>query len=167
MAPGEAIRGPQVALRRLSHAVPVQLDRSEQVGRGREEATGNPTDRYQFRTPPLRNVTETAPYGHAGQLPTLDSWVAHYQDPAGRLRAYDITTEVGDPRLHDQLYDNREDVLALITPFLTGVVEDPDVPLLTAFLGALTDGRAVDDLCGSVPSSVPSGLVVLDRCLGP
>jgi cytochrome c peroxidase len=135
--------------------------------RGREEATGNPTDRYQFRTPPLRNVTETAPYGHAGQLPTLDSWVAHYQDPAGRLRAYDITTEVGDPRLHDQLYDNREDVLALITPFLTGVVEDPDVPLLTAFLGALTDGQAVDDLCGSVPSSVPSGLVVLDRCLGP
>ena len=34
----------------------------------------------EFKVPSLRNVAETAPYMHDGQLPTLDAVVAHYAD---------------------------------------------------------------------------------------
>ncbi|MGH7470746.1 MAG: cytochrome-c peroxidase, partial [Longimicrobiales bacterium] len=35
---------------------------------GQENVTGDPDDRYRFRTSPLRNIEITAPYGHAGQF---------------------------------------------------------------------------------------------------
>ena len=31
-----------------------------------------------FRTPPLRGITATAPYGHGGNLATLDDLAKHY-----------------------------------------------------------------------------------------
>jgi cytochrome c peroxidase len=31
-----------------------------------------------FRTPSLREVGETAPYGHNGRIATLDDWLEHY-----------------------------------------------------------------------------------------
>jgi hypothetical protein len=39
---------------------------------GREGVTGDPEDRYKFRTPSLRNVALTAPYGHDGFYRTLE-----------------------------------------------------------------------------------------------
>ena len=42
--------------------------------------TGNPADRYAFRTPPLRNVELTAPYGHDGAFFSLREFVAHYSE---------------------------------------------------------------------------------------
>ena len=51
------------------------------VDYGRYNVTHNPKDLYQFRTPPLINVAQTAPYGHSGSLRTLrDAIVAHF-DP--------------------------------------------------------------------------------------
>ena len=38
---------------------------------GRYNVTGNEKDKYRFRTPPLRNVSETAPYFHNGSVPTI------------------------------------------------------------------------------------------------
>jgi cytochrome c peroxidase len=46
-----------------------------------------------FRTPSLREVGQTAPYGHNGAIPTLDAWLEHYvrvstssqPPPVGRL----------------------------------------------------------------------------------
>jgi cytochrome c peroxidase len=42
---------------------------------------------YAFKTPSLRHLTETAPYGHAGQFDTLEAVLAHYNQasdaPAG------------------------------------------------------------------------------------
>jgi hypothetical protein len=34
----------------------------------------------EFKVPSLRNVAETAPYMHDGQLPTLDAVLSHYVD---------------------------------------------------------------------------------------
>jgi cytochrome c peroxidase len=45
---------------------------------GRYRVTGDPDDRWRFRTPSLRNVALTAPYMHDGSLPTLDAVVAFY-----------------------------------------------------------------------------------------
>lgn len=48
---------------------------------GRMRVTGDPKDAYAFRTPPLRNIAQTAPYGHAGAYGTLESVVRHHLDP--------------------------------------------------------------------------------------
>jgi cytochrome c peroxidase len=45
---------------------------------GRYRVTGDPNDRWSFRTPSLRNVALTAPYMHDGSLATLDAVVAFY-----------------------------------------------------------------------------------------
>jgi len=45
---------------------------------GRFQATGNPEDRFRFRTPSLRNIADTAPYMHDGSLKTLDDVVMFY-----------------------------------------------------------------------------------------
>jgi cytochrome c peroxidase len=45
---------------------------------GRYEVTGDPADRWKYRTPTLRNVALTAPYMHDGSLRTLDEVVDFY-----------------------------------------------------------------------------------------
>ncbi len=47
---------------------------------GLYEVTLNPTDRWKFRTPTLRNMTLTAPYMHDGSLPSLRDVVVFYND---------------------------------------------------------------------------------------
>lgn len=58
---------------------------------GRERVTGILSDRYRFRVPTLRNVAQTAPYGHSGAFDTLEAVVRHHLDPAASLYAYDAT----------------------------------------------------------------------------
>jgi len=43
---------------------------------GRYEATGIETDKYSFKVPSLRNITETAPYLHDGSVTNLDEIVS-------------------------------------------------------------------------------------------
>lgn len=54
---------------------------------GRQGISNRDSDRRAFAVPTLREVVRTAPYGHAGQFPTLASVVQHYsRPPADRLR---------------------------------------------------------------------------------
>ena len=49
---------------------------------GRFEATGIETDKFFFKVPSLRNITETGPYLHDGSIESLDkivSKMAEYQ----------------------------------------------------------------------------------------
>ncbi len=125
---------------------------------GRFRVTGDPADRYAFRTPALRNVELTAPYGHAGQFLDLSEFVAHYGDSAAGLRAYVDEPMPGLAPLH-----NADAVLATRDELLDGVeLSDEDVAKLTAFMLALTDDAA-RDLTYLVPASVPSGLPVASR----
>lgn len=134
---------------------------------GRERVTGMFADRFRFRSPPLRNVELTAPYGHAGQIATLEELMVHYQQPEDHLLAYDVTAQVDDPRFDSMFVDNRAEVLASLSPFmLNAVIADTDIPDLVAFLESLTDDSA-RDLCAEVPQHVPSDLPVDDPCVGP
>ncbi len=45
---------------------------------GRERVTGDPAERYRFRTPTLRNVALTGPWGHDGAYDTLEGIVRHH-----------------------------------------------------------------------------------------
>ncbi|MGB3616495.1 MAG: cytochrome c peroxidase, partial [Catalinimonas sp.] len=46
---------------------------------GRYRITFNPADRGAFKTPTLRNVALTAPYGHDGRFTTLDAMLDHHR----------------------------------------------------------------------------------------
>ena len=110
---------------------------------GRFRVSGDPADRYAFRTPPLRNVELTAPFGHAGQFASLLDFIDHYSESADKLLAYDVT------QLHESLWstlvDNADAVLATRDPLLEGVAFPPSVVSdLTEFMLSLTDEAARD-----------------------
>jgi cytochrome c peroxidase len=125
---------------------------------GRAHETGRPEDKYAFRTPPLRNVELTAPYGHDGAFMSLRDFVAHYSESDTRLRSFDAST-LG-PEFSGTLLRNFDEILATRDPLLDGVVfDDQTIDDVTEFLKALTD-PAARDLSRVVPASVPSGLPI-------
>ncbi len=52
---------------------------------GRMGETDRIEDAYRFRTPMLRNVALTAPYGHNGAFPTLETMIRHHLDVEASL----------------------------------------------------------------------------------
>ena len=48
---------------------------------GRMGESDNIEDMYKFKTPSLRNVSLTFPYGHNGAYPTLKGIVKHHLNP--------------------------------------------------------------------------------------
>lgn len=130
---------------------------------GRLRVTGRAEDAYAFRTPPLRNVAHTAPYGHSGAYATLEAVVRHHLDPVKSLRTYDPAQavlpglDVDDLRI---LSDPAEiDAIAAANSLAPRDLEDQQVADILAFLEALTDTQSLRGALG-VPASVPSGLPV-------
>lgn len=130
---------------------------------GRFRVTGNPDDLYAFRTPSLRNVALTGPYGHAGAHSDLATFVADHADPAKALRRFD-RTQVRLPKMDSPdfavLNDPEQiDAIADAVSAPPVALSRQDVAALVAFLGALTDPIAIDGRLG-IPDAVPSGLQV-------
>ncbi len=130
---------------------------------GRMRVTGDLEDAYAFRTPPLRNVAQTAPYGHSGAYGTLEAVVRHHLDPVSSLRGYDIAQAImpgfdaDDMRV---LSDPAEvDRIAAANDLAPIALGDDEVDDILAFLNALTDPQSIRGALG-VPASVPSGLPV-------
>jgi cytochrome c peroxidase len=135
---------------------------------GRERVTGDPADRYAFRTQPLFNVELTAPYGHTGQFSSLRAYIRHYADPARVVDRYKAKRHVHEKELWDLMVDNHEALLDGADPALDelGLADrraraNLEIRLIEKFLKALTDPSA-KDLDALVPDSVPSGLPVSD-----
>lgn len=131
---------------------------------GLEETTGSPSDRFKFRTPPLRNVQLTAPYFHNGAFATLLGAVKHYVNVSRSLQTYDksqLPTYLQGSVQEGSAVWNQ--VLATLDPIVadTLTIQDAEVTDIVAFLQSLTDPSA-QDLSGLVPASVPSGLDVGD-----
>lgn len=130
---------------------------------GRFRVTGNPADLYAFRTPSLRNVAQTGPWGHAGAYADLAAFVAAHADPVAALANYDrsqvILPEmaVQDWRIMDDPAEVDAIAAAVTTPPVA--LSDRDIAALVAFLDSLTDPAAIDGRLG-VPENVPSGLRV-------
>ncbi|MEW5985723.1 MAG: cytochrome c peroxidase [Chloroflexota bacterium] len=76
-----------------SDASPGDCGHLDQVGPGSAALAGR------FKTPSLRNVARRAPYMHAGQLPTLEAVLAHYNSapaaPVGQseVRPLNLTSQ--------------------------------------------------------------------------
>ena len=56
---------------------------------GREQATGQKSDRFKFSTPSLRNIAITAPYMHDGRFDTLEEVVEFYSSGIHRSPTLD------------------------------------------------------------------------------
>jgi cytochrome c peroxidase len=127
---------------------------------GRMRVTGNPTEQYAFRTPALRNVELTAPYGHDGAFIGLRDFVDHYSESDLKLRSFDINQL--ESLLRGTVLPTTDAILLTRDPLLTGVFFPPQVvDEVTEFMKALTD-PAARNLRRLTPQSVPSGLPVDD-----
>lgn len=123
-------------------------------------------DAYRFRTPSLRNVALTAPYGHNGAWPTLEDMIRQHVNPRAARNAWtrdkanlppalwlasiDFVIQQDDREMARQAAKTDIDLVAL---------NDPEVADLVAFLHALTGKSALDRPLGR-PETVPSGLPV-------
>jgi len=135
---------------------------------GREQVTGYAGDRFRFRTPTLRNVALTAPYGHAGAYNTLEAVVQHKLDSVNALYEYDREQAVLPSRPDLDAFDfivmddlDRLSAIADASELDPVRLKEKDIQALLAFLHSLTDLAALD-MRSDVPASVPSGLPVWD-----
>jgi cytochrome c peroxidase len=133
---------------------------------GRMGATDDLEDAYRFRTPPLRNVALTAPYGHNGAYKTLRDMVRHMADPAA-MRAEWTPERAALPNVpwlqeidfviqSDRLEMTRQSMIVDVRPVS---LSDAQVDDIVAFLHSLTGETAETRPLGR-PDTVPSGLPV-------
>ncbi|MEM7025251.1 MAG: cytochrome c peroxidase, partial [Pseudomonadota bacterium] len=158
---------------------------------GRQRVTFRPEDAYRFRTPTLRNVELTGPWGHAGSYSSLEEVVRHHLDPAGYLERYRANqaalppiehlierTGIGSRLVFRPVNPNRLDDFLERDSWVQSAAQlrqsiikaneldpsrltDAQVDDLIAFLRALTDARP-EQAAALVPATVPSGLPVED-----
>lgn len=153
-AMGEPQLGPGKAERFESH--------SRDVGRMR--VTNRAEDAYAFRTPSLRNVTATGPWGHAGAWSDLAAFLRHHADPSSGLSGYDpaqaVLPVLPATKPDWAILSSPDEVAGIERAALAGrPVSETEVAQLSAFLDALRDPVALAGRLG-VPDAVPSGLPV-------
>ena len=134
---------------------------------GREERSGDPADRYKFRTAPLRNLAVSPGFFHNGSFTTLEGAIRFHLDAIGRTPTYDPAA-AGVPE--DLQQTGPVTPLATLEPRLVTPVSlttQQFNDLVQFVKTGLTDPR-VQNLCGLVPARVPSGLPVLtfEECRG-
>jgi cytochrome c peroxidase len=152
-AMGQPQVGPGKAARFQAHA------RDE----GRFRVTGFIGDKYAFRTPSLRNVEFTGPWGHAGAYSNLTKFVAAHAEPRAALYQYDRSGVVlpqfdtADWRIMDDPIEVAK--IANAVSVMPVLLSSTEVSEIVAFLGALSDSSALTGRLG-IPGSVPSGLAI-------
>ena len=135
---------------------------------GREQVTGDPADTLKFRTPSLRNVALTAPYGHSGAYDTLRAVVEHMADATNSLYAYNSNRQAvlpTHPTLDAENYSamddpDRVDYIADHNELNPMAYSSKDIDRIMDFLAALTDTASLDlrkdqDVVNGVPSGLP------------
>lgn len=131
---------------------------------GRMRVTGDMADAYRFRTPSLRNVVHTAPYGHAGAYSALEDVVRHHLDTVASLQEFDPNQVVlpNLPMANDfNVLTQPEEVAAIAAAneLAPMSLTDNEVFQILAFLETLTDEQSLAGRLG-VPQSVPSDLPI-------
>ena len=157
----------------------------EDLGRGR--VTLDSEDDFKFRTPSLRNVEVTGPWGHDGAYRTLEDIVRHHADPVTALEGYRLQADwlpplpgvlelrgEGSTLGQDWLGALRMKAFLMRDGWVQGrplqrariaaanelaptSMSEQDIEDLLAFLASLTD-PSVRNLGSVAPTRVPSGL---------
>ena len=97
---------------------------------GRYNVTQNPRDLYAFRTPPLFNVTKTAPYSHSGAVRNLADAIRAHVDPLAN-----VDTSRLSARERAEIY--RKIARWSQEPGHAAELDEKDIANLVAFLATL------------------------------
>ena len=131
---------------------------------GLEQITGNPNDRYRFRTSPIRNVSLQPAFFHNGAFTRLEDAVRHHLDVFTSAQNYSPVAAGVDSDLTGPMGPIAP-VLARIDPILATPINltGDEFRRLLDFVGnGLLDSRAKpENLRKLIPRSVPSGFLVL------
>lgn len=117
---------------------------------GRAAATSRGEDRFAFRTPPLRNVVDTPPYGHNGLFESIRAIIEHHVNPvpalyAAQQRSPEEAAQAG------RLLGFRSPILREMAP-----LSEADFEVSVQFLKALSSPTVMPDSV-AIPATVPSG----------
>jgi cytochrome c peroxidase len=127
---------------------------------GLEQVTGDPNDRYAFRTSPLRNLALQPTFFHNGSFTRLEAAVGYHLDAIGSAPSYNpvvagVAADLRGPQ------GPIAPVLARLDPVLATPVtlSSDEFNQLIAFLrNGLLDAKANShDLRQLIPARVPSG----------
>lgn len=131
---------------------------------GLEQVTGNPNDRYMFRTSPLRNVALQPAFFHNGAFTSLEDAVRHHLDVFTSALNYDPMAAGVDSDLLAPM-GPIDPVLDRVDPLLGQPIEltHEEFRQLVDFVRyGLLDPRAKpENLRKLIPRSVPSGFPML------
>lgn len=123
-APGVVLDVPRDIIAQVAERPPGDL--------GRYEITGDPADRWRYRTPILRNVARTPPYMHDGSLRTLRDVVEFYRDGGipnegldARMRPLPLSDAQVDDLVAFLVALTGDDVEALVADAAAAPVGDP------------------------------------------
>ena len=136
------------------------INGQEDFGRG--GVTGLAADRYKFRTPSLRNVFLSGPWGHDGAFRDLKDYVRHYGSPVASMQAWDPNQTIiragSWPQaffLSNENATARNNIIAA-NQFPGVAMSAQDIEWIMYFMASLTDQSFQQtDL---IPTTVPSGL---------
>src|SRR5262245_24445464 len=128
---------------------------------GLEQITGDAADRYKFRSSPLRNAALQPAFFHNGSFTRLEDAIRHHLNVFESMRSYRATSAGIDKDL-TRLMGPREAPLDRVDPLLATprLLSSEELESLVAFVRTgLLDPRARrQNLCGLVPSTLPSGM---------
>ena len=132
---------------------------------GLEQITGMKSDRYKFRTAPLRNLRVSPAFFHNGSFTSLEDAVRHHLNVEQSARNYDPVGAGVDTDLIHRL-GPIEPVLERVDSLLQSPIHlsPSEFHDLVAFVrdGLFDERASPKNLCQLVPGSVPSGQPVLE-----
>ena len=123
-------------------------------------------DMYKFKTPSLRNVTLTSPYGHNGAYPTLEGIVKHHLDPLKMYKKWrpsmaNLPEAMWLEKIDFVVFSDKREQKRLLSRIDINPVDitEDELNELVSFLHSLT-GESKNNRPLGKPTSVPSGLIV-------
>ncbi len=127
---------------------------------GLEQVTGNPDDRYKFRSSPLRNVALQPAFFHNGAYTRLEDAIRFHLDPAHFAPLYNPATAGVDADLRNPV-GPLAPVLERLDPLMQNPVSlsDDEFQQLVQFVryGLLDQRAKPENLRRLIPDRVPSG----------
>jgi cytochrome c peroxidase len=133
---------------------------------GLQQVTGLDSDRYKFRTAPLRNIGVAPAFFHNGAFTDLEKAIRYHINPEVEGPAYN-PARAGIAR--DLALSPRgplQPVLDRLDPLLHGGIDltNDEIKDVTQFVktGLLDERAKKDNLCALVPKTLPSGLRPLE-----
>jgi cytochrome c peroxidase len=129
---------------------------------GRMGKSNDAKDAYRFRTPMLRNIALTAPYGHNGAYPTLYGIVRHHVEKTPDW-SRDMLALPNAPWIEQVDFAIQDDAREMARQAQyrdTNIIElsNSDITDIVAFLEALTGTDSLEHPPFGVPITVPSNL---------